>query len=204
MTCLCRRIRTSAHSKSFRNKEGPFSLLSLAVIHGYFDLATLLLLHGYNPNRYELYVFLKIIQNSVGEIDDDGRFLTECYVAASFRQKTHEERVMLDNLLVPPNDGFEKETIDWVKQQIACPSLKALTRMAIRHAVQQRVQDCSIYKDLWTLPLPTLLKKYVRLDEYSLNAKNNPTYNLPQQCVCCSQTFPNVPWSKSLGTNTYY
>ena len=157
-------------------------------MYGHFDVATQLLQHGYNPNKYELYVFLKIIQNSVGDIDMDGRQLIECYIAAGYR-KSCIEKTMLDNLLLPPNSGFEKETIDWVKGKIGCPSLMELSRMTIRHSVQHKITDGSFYSQLWKLPLPTILKRYVRLDDYVFSSQVSPSFVIPQQCVCCLERY---------------
>ena len=96
---------------------------------------------------------------------------------------------MLDNLLLAPNFGFEKETIDWVKGKVGCQTLKALSRMAIRQCVQAQFPDCSVYDALWKLPLPTILKRCIRLDEYELSNQISPSFVIPQQCVCCLDGF---------------
>lgn len=100
----------------------------------------------------------------------NGRRLIECYIDATCQQRTNDEKVMLDNLFVAPNRGFEKEkeVIDWVKDRIRCPSLMGLARMSIRDAVQKQSDGTSIYEKLWRLPLPTYLKSYVRLDGYEM------------------------------------
>ena len=184
-------IRNICWMELFFHKDGPFSLLSLAVMYGHFHLATLLLQHGYRPNKYEMYVFLKIMKNSAGDIDEKGKQLIQCYVAAGHRQKSVDERSMLDNLLSPPNVGFNRETINWVKEQISCPALKALCRMSIRHTVREKKKDVSIYRNLGKIPLPQQLLTYLRLEAYTEDTVDTPTFAAPQQCVCCLERFIN-------------
>lgn len=124
--------------------------------------------------------------------------LIECYIAAGYRLKSGEEKNMLDHLLSPPNYGFKKEMITWVKEQIGCPSLKALCRMTIRGVIRNNLGDRSIYKALDDVPLPSYLLKFVKLEAFKNENIVMPTYAIPQQCVCCLERFaPCSQYSES-------
>lgn len=136
-----------------------------------------------------MYAFLKIIVNSKGTIDDEARHLIGCYVEAGYKLKSCNEINMLDRLLIPPNTGFERPTIDWVKEQIGCPTLKSLCRMSIRSVMWNNHGQASIYKAIDKVPLPKYLLQYLKLEAFTKESVEIPTFAIPQQCMCCIESF---------------
>ena len=152
------------------NSHGPYSLLTTAIKNSpSLHLAVRLLQHGYEPNKYEIYAIIKVIRDSMGTINERGKHVIACYLAAGHKTYPGEDQ-LIDNLQLPPNQGFETEALEWIKSQITFQTLKELCRTSIRDHLRILTDCASILNRLYHLSdvLPPSLLDYLALGEFTI------------------------------------
>ena len=161
------------------SSPGSYSLLSLAIIKSWPHLAILLLQHGYDPNKCEIYILVKALQFSLHSLDDTARRVITCYLCAGHIPRPGDIQLM-DNLQLPPNQGFQTEPIEWIKSQFGFLSLKQLCRNSIRTTMRKLTDHASIIARLLALSdvLPPSMVDYLTLAEFSIDEQPSRPLNL--------------------------
>ena len=173
MFYICYRKIRGKHEVDFRDTltgDGPYSLLSLAILFSWINLACLLLRHGYNPNKYHLYDLAIDVKASMGELGEDFRTLVRCVFDAGYKFKPREEE-QLECLLCAPHSGYDEVVITWMKSFNRLQTLQALCMYCIRQTLRIHTKQKSIIRNIEQLDLPSALKDHLSLEKY----RENPT-----------------------------
>ena len=157
------------------NRQGPYTLLQLAIKYSWLNIARLLLRHGFNPKKYRLHDILKSVKGSLGVITPDSVRFISCFIAAGYQYDVHDEPQLRAMINVYENDAdggrgnvYDNDLLHQLVEQSQQPlTLADMTLAAIRRQLRLASKHSSILTRVRQLELPLCLQEQLSLQAYS-------------------------------------